>query len=85
MAVTVEVVVVWIVVAVDIIVASLENSLWSGFSNLGGACIGLFRMMSASLSASRSASSFDECSASDSGASCASSSNSSSSGNRFPR
>ena len=50
--VDVEVVVVWIVVAVDMIVASLENGLWSGLSSLGGACMELFRMIFASLSAS---------------------------------
>ena len=81
----VEVVAVWTVVAVDISVANLENGFGSGFSSLGGAYIGLFRMMFASFSASRIASSFDECSSSDSGASCASSSNWSASGNRLPR
>ena len=81
----VEVVAVWTVVVVDIVVANLVNGLDSGFSSLGGAYIGLFRMMFASFSASRIASSFDECSSSDSGTSCASSSNSSTSGSRFPR
>ena len=81
----VEVVAVWMVVAVDIIVVNLVNGFDSGFSNLGGAYMGLFRMMFASFSASRIASSFDECSSADSGGSCASSSNSSTSGSCFPR
>ena len=83
--VDVEVVAVWTVAAVDIVVANLVNGFDSGFSSLGGAYIGLFWMMFASFSASRIASSFDECSSSDSSTSCASSSNSSASGSRFPR
>ena len=40
------------VVAVDIVVVILENGFGSGFSSLGGAYMGLFRMMFTSFSAS---------------------------------
>ena len=83
--VDIEVVAVWTVVAVDIVVVNLENGFDNGFSSLGGAYMGLFLMIFVSFSASRIASSFDECSPSDSSGSCASLSNSSTSGARLPR